>query len=220
MQKGRGGPTVGPVGPGVREGLTHSKFRREAGRGGKDGTASTRARAGDAWFTQNTARRWCGPAPCKTRAEEQDGHKCRGPRGPPGQLGLLIRGRGAIPGLCAEKEHTETCISKWIPLTAHGERRCGGDRLEASVHAGGDHPAQSAGPHGVLRSPPAPRQPPQGVLKDQGCRTNQRPALLGFRPSAVVRGSDGLMGRIGHVQILHPQYSPTSVLSPSQLCAR
>lgn len=29
---------------------------------------------------------------------------------------------------------------------------------------------------------------PQGVLKNQGCRTNQRPAILGFRRSPIVEG--------------------------------
>lgn len=60
---------------------------------------------------------------------------------------------------------------EWVPPAAHGERGCGGDRLEARAHGQGDHSAQSAGPQRVQRTPPAPSQPPQGVLKDRGCRT-------------------------------------------------
>lgn len=135
VQKGREGPTAGPGG---REGLTHSKFRREAGRAGRREQPAPGHEQEMLGSLRTQQDRGVAQCRAKQRQKRRAGASVKGLTDCQDSLGLYSEG-GESPGLCAEEEHTETCIFKWVPLAAHGERSYWGDRLETRGHAQGDH---------------------------------------------------------------------------------
>lgn len=95
VQKGRGGPTAGPGG---REGLTHSIFRREAGRAGRREQPVPGPEQEMLGSLRTQQDRGVAQCRAKQRQKIRAGASVKGRL--PGQLGLVLRRRGVPRAMC------------------------------------------------------------------------------------------------------------------------